>query len=252
MWSSCSSRRTLARFAATVPEPNRSWGGVFRPHPPITGDQSQLSTKMLFKMPACPQLSPIRQQMLFTVRPQISSTNANPHSSNVTWRYIKEDSTHTTHTDCNGCETQETEVPKIGSTVCSTGTFLSHSEAFDSPFLHEFPNTRFLGGFALLAASNTTAVWPCPIGFTTGTERLSWVAQFPYLAEYSYVDECFREQGPGPLWMGMFITPIETVAECGMLCHCPSSGNCLGERAQHSQNYGARRMTTTLSAADNA
>ncbi|KAJ7913115.1 hypothetical protein B0H13DRAFT_1874182 [Mycena leptocephala] len=37
-----------------------------------------------------------------------------------------------------------------------------------------------------------------------GTELLSWVAQFLYLAEYSYVDECFREQGPGPMWMGMF------------------------------------------------
>ncbi|KAJ7869454.1 hypothetical protein B0H14DRAFT_3132335 [Mycena olivaceomarginata] len=121
-----------------------------------------------------------------------------------------------------------------------------------SPFSTNFQIRAFLADLRLLAASNTTAVWPCPIGFTTGTERLSWVAQFPYLAEYSYVDECFREQGPGPLWMGMFITPIETVAECGMLCRCPSSGNCLGERAQHSQNYGARRMTTTLSAADNA
>ncbi|KAJ7842113.1 hypothetical protein B0H14DRAFT_3140023, partial [Mycena olivaceomarginata] len=37
---------------------------------------------------------------------------------------------------------------EIWSTVCSTGTFLSHSEAFDSPFLHECPNTCFLGRFA--------------------------------------------------------------------------------------------------------
>ncbi|KAJ7838713.1 hypothetical protein B0H13DRAFT_2418947 [Mycena leptocephala] len=79
-----------------------------------------------------------------------------------------------------------------------------------APFSTNVQIRAFLADLRLLAASNTTAVWPCPIGFSTGTERLSWVAQFPYLAEYSYVDECFREQGPGPVWMGMFITPIET------------------------------------------
>ncbi|KAJ7916615.1 hypothetical protein B0H13DRAFT_1871072 [Mycena leptocephala] len=115
---------------------------------------------MLFKIPVCPQISPIRQQMLFT------SVRLVPFY----------------------------RIPK----------------PLTAPFSTNVQIGAFLANLRLLAAFNTTAVWLCPIGFTTGTERLSWVAQFPYLAEHSYVDECFREQGPGPVWMGMFITPIET------------------------------------------
>ncbi|KAJ6556936.1 hypothetical protein B0H10DRAFT_1967474 [Mycena sp. CBHHK59/15] len=54
------------------------------------------------------------------------------------------------------------------------------------------------------------AIWPHPIEFTNGTQRLSWVKDFPYLAEYSYFADCFREKAPGRMWMGMFVTSIES------------------------------------------
>ncbi|KAJ7872654.1 hypothetical protein B0H14DRAFT_3131508 [Mycena olivaceomarginata] len=53
-------------------------------------------------------------------------------------------------------------------------------------------------------------IWPHPIGFANGTKRLNWIKDFPYLAEYSYFAECFRENAPGRMWAGLFVTAIES------------------------------------------
>ncbi|KAK6995562.1 hypothetical protein R3P38DRAFT_3223441 [Favolaschia claudopus] len=53
-------------------------------------------------------------------------------------------------------------------------------------------------------------IWPHPIGFRNGTQRLNWARTFPYLREYSYFKECFRDKGPGPMWVGLFITAVES------------------------------------------
>ncbi|KAK6974970.1 hypothetical protein R3P38DRAFT_3238271 [Favolaschia claudopus] len=39
-------------------------------------------------------------------------------------------------------------------------------------------------------------IWPHPIGFRNGTQRLNWAPTFPYLREYSYFKECFRDKDP--------------------------------------------------------
>ncbi|KAJ7460389.1 hypothetical protein B0H11DRAFT_1923986 [Mycena galericulata] len=53
-------------------------------------------------------------------------------------------------------------------------------------------------------------IWPHPIGFATGTKRFNWVNDFPYLAEYSYFAECLRNKAPGRMWVGLFVTAIES------------------------------------------
>ncbi|KAJ7936784.1 hypothetical protein B0H13DRAFT_2303500 [Mycena leptocephala] len=54
------------------------------------------------------------------------------------------------------------------------------------------------------------SIWPHPIGSTTGTKRRNWVKDFPYLGDYSYFTECFRTKAPGRMWVGLFVTAIET------------------------------------------
>ncbi|KAJ7815373.1 hypothetical protein B0H14DRAFT_2603484 [Mycena olivaceomarginata] len=59
-------------------------------------------------------------------------------------------------------------------------------------------------------SSEHITIWPHPIGFAKGTKRLNWIKDFPYLAEYSYFAECFRKKAPGRMWVGLFVTAIES------------------------------------------
>ncbi|KAJ7460524.1 hypothetical protein B0H11DRAFT_2058167 [Mycena galericulata] len=87
-----------------------------------------------------------------------------------------------------------------------------------APFSTNVKIRRFIGNLRRLShdingdeeSSGHIVIWPHPIGFSNGTKRLNWVKELPYLAEYSYFTECFRQEGPGRMWMGLFVTAIES------------------------------------------
>ncbi|KAJ7923201.1 hypothetical protein B0H13DRAFT_2316728 [Mycena leptocephala] len=91
-------------------------------------------------------------------------------------------------------------------------------KALTAPFSTNLKIRRFIGNLQRLSddidgdeqSSGHIVIWPHPIGFSNGTKRLNWVKELPYLAEYSYFTECFRKKAPGRMWMGLFVTAIES------------------------------------------
>ncbi|KAJ7848565.1 hypothetical protein B0H13DRAFT_1906661 [Mycena leptocephala] len=83
-----------------------------------------------------------------------------------------------------------------------------------APFSTNLQIRKFLGSLQRLShdinGGEHITIWPHPIGFANGTKRLNWIKDFPYLAEYSYFAECFRENAPGRMWAGLFVTAIES------------------------------------------
>ncbi|KAJ7868992.1 hypothetical protein B0H14DRAFT_299834 [Mycena olivaceomarginata] len=75
-----------------------------------------------------------------------------------------------------------------------------------APFSTNLQIRKFLGSLQRLShdinGGEHITIWPHPIGFANGTKRLNWIKDFPYLAEYSYFAECFRENAPGRMWAG--------------------------------------------------
>ncbi|KAJ7463049.1 hypothetical protein B0H11DRAFT_2198302 [Mycena galericulata] len=87
-----------------------------------------------------------------------------------------------------------------------------------APFSTNLQIRQFLGSLQRLShdingdeqSSEHITIWPHPIGFANGINRLNWIKDFPYLAEYSYFAECFRKKAPGRMWAGLFVTAIES------------------------------------------
>ncbi|KAJ7508240.1 hypothetical protein B0H11DRAFT_1902557 [Mycena galericulata] len=73
------------------------------------------------------------------------------------------------------------------------------NRATHGDIFNQSPNTLFFTDYSASIngdeeSENYITIWPHPVGFKNGTMRGNWIKELPYLSEYSYFKECFRQK----------------------------------------------------------